>query len=381
MEGVVLMATFGAFKVRRGGTVRAAVAVTVSSIIALSACGGSDDGGSEGGSKVELRLSSIEAPTGAAGRSLDWWASEVGKRTDGRVTVKVFHAAALVPAADVLQALKTKRIDIGYVGGPFYPKELGLWQIASVPFVTSDAVGAANAFAKLYESNEPFEKQFSAQSIRPLMFLPIAPGLIASKSELTRTDQLKNKRLRAVGFLGQAAKSIGATPVALPTNEVYDNLERGTIEGVFGAQLDSIVPLGWGEAAPHLVDAQLGIYTSNAIAINSDVYDDLSSEDQKVIDTVSTEWQAEYLGLLATSEKASCDKLKAAGGEVTELAESEVDAMKSAVGDSLESSWSAASGASDDEATTFLDAYKKLLGEGSAASTYENGATLCAQQN
>ncbi|MEH6452931.1 MAG: TRAP transporter substrate-binding protein, partial [Psychromonas sp.] len=84
------------------------------------------------------------------------------------------------------------------------------------------------------------------------------------RKEINSVDDLKNLKMRIPGFAGEVLAKLGATPVNIPSGELYTSLERNTIDALewVGPSLDlrmgfhKIAPyyyMGWHEPATELM--------------------------------------------------------------------------------------------------------------------------------
>src|SRR5437667_101769 len=64
---------------------------------------------------ITLKAAEQLPPTGLASEELKWFADELGRRTDGKVTIQFFWSESLAKATDMIPALQNGIADIGAI--------------------------------------------------------------------------------------------------------------------------------------------------------------------------------------------------------------------------------------------------------------------------
>jgi TRAP-type C4-dicarboxylate transport system substrate-binding protein len=110
----------------------------------------------------------------------------------------------------------------------YTPGQFALTEVATMPFLVNDASAAAAAINKL----APTHLAAEFKDIHLMAILVTPPLYVHVRGDAKTLEGLKDKRIRATG---QGAtnffKKIGITPVAMPAPAVYENLQKGVIDG------------------------------------------------------------------------------------------------------------------------------------------------------
>lgn len=61
------------------------------------------------------------------GKHFKWWAEELDKRTGGKVKVNIFWIESLVKTKDMLPAIQSGFVDVGWIIGIYFPNNLRLY--------------------------------------------------------------------------------------------------------------------------------------------------------------------------------------------------------------------------------------------------------------
>lgn len=302
---------------------RSPVVVLGIAALALAACGGGDDSSEAEGETFEIRLASYQPPNAAEPETTERWAEDIEEATDGRVTFEFFYQEGLLPGGETLQGVGDGRAEMGYIADSYYPAELPLTSVASLPFHTHSLDAQGYAFAELYEENEEYRAEWEDQNVHVLTWQPVPPNVVAAKSEVSELDDLAGQQIRAIGYSSPAFEMAGMNPTALSQGEVYEALQRGVLDATSGGSLDILIDRDYQEVAPHFVEVNSGNYAVTMNVINKDLWESMPEDIQQIITEASDEYMENYVEILSDHEEEACDALLEAGGSATILPESE----------------------------------------------------------
>jgi TRAP-type C4-dicarboxylate transport system substrate-binding protein len=157
------------------------------------------------------------------------WADKVNKDGGGAIDVHVFVGYSLVNMLNTLDRVEGGVADLAFcILGPVssqFPKTL----VATLPFEAENAHEAGLALQRLYDKGVIADEWTKVK--------PIAFGVFANTSYHTvppvkTLADLKGVKVSVQGRLAaETLQTLGGTPISLPINEVYEALNRGTIQG------------------------------------------------------------------------------------------------------------------------------------------------------
>lgn len=353
----------------------------------LAACGG---GGEEPGAangeweKMNIVYASSLPEDSALNAGLQWWASELEKRTDGAITVEAHYSGSLVGAAELLPAVRDGRVDLAYVAAVINPAEWPLWAMSGVPFETSDPAGQMWAYQELYDKNEAYRKEWEKNGVHNMMQLALSPAVTGFKEPVEDVGDLAGRRVRMVGYAAAALNAVGMQTVALDPAELYESIERGVVDGYGAFPFDIVHTQGLHEVAPNMYDLGIGHYSASAYAANLDWWRSLDPKVQDLMTEVAKEYQTEQaIDVVMKAEQAACDAVSK-NAKVVVLDKAQQDEIKTRAGTAALDLWlkEATSRGVDEKAATafhdeFLAAYDKYQGE----SDYKSGLQACAERS
>lgn len=160
-----------------------------------------------------------------------WFAEQVGKRTGGRVVVETYVGGELYKHAQIVDAVTTGAVDIGFVPCAW--------------FTTRNPVFGLNDYFFLYTSFEHFQRiadeldkilkpLFEAQNAKFLHWFNYGDMACASNKPIVKPTDAKGVLIRAPNTtVVEMVKAVGGVPAAIAPEEVYDALGKGTIGAAY----------------------------------------------------------------------------------------------------------------------------------------------------
>ena len=238
---------------------------------------------------------SLDTIFGAA----DVFAKKVGELTGGKFTVTTHAAGELMPAFGVVDGVQNATVEMAHTA-PYYffGKDETFALGCAIPF----GLNSRQMSAWMVEGNglklmREFYKQYNIVN-----FMGGNTGAQMGgwyRKEMKSLADVKGLKMRIGGFAGKVLERIGGVPQNIPGGEIYQSLEKGTIDaaewvGPYDDQklgFNKVAPFyyypGWWEGGP-----QLDFY------VNSKAYEGLSSEYKAVVEAAAAvahvDMQAKY---------------------------------------------------------------------------------------
>lgn len=166
-------------------------------------------------------------------RVFDETAKMVSDATGGKFTIKLNYGETLSPAKEFLDGLSIGAFQSAWVT-PSYtpgrqPASTGL-DLPVLPVNTMKALMELQHNYLLLPDVEPDFKRWNTKYIA-VSTLPMYE-FVGKGQPIQTLDDLKGKRLRALGGLADVTRVFGASPNSLPSPELYGALDRGLLDGM-----------------------------------------------------------------------------------------------------------------------------------------------------
>lgn len=216
------------------------------------------------------------------------FANMVSQATGGKFEITVHAAGELVPAFGVVDAIQQNTIQAAHTA-PYYffGKDETFAFDCAIPF----GLSSRQMSAWMYDGNglslmRDFYAQFNIINF-PMGNTGTQMGGWYRK-EIKSVEDIKGLKMRIGGFGGRVLERIGGVPQNIPGGEIYQSLEKGTIDATEWVGPYDDGKLGFNEVAPYYYypgwwegGAQLSVY------FNKQEYEKLSPEYQAILEAAA----------------------------------------------------------------------------------------------
>ena len=210
-------------------TRRRFLALTASAV-ALSACGApkNSESGSENPVAATYFPPSYEDVFPAMSIMLESAAKEAG------LDFKMFDSAKLLDADQLMPGLFQGQADLVFQASSYISSSYPIFGAFELPFITESVAQTQRALTVEGPLYEIINKEIGKKGLRLLGNMPTNyEWLWSIDKPIQKPDDLKGMRIRTGGDLqAQVVKALGGSPVSMSSAEVYQALERGTIDGI-----------------------------------------------------------------------------------------------------------------------------------------------------
>jgi TRAP-type mannitol/chloroaromatic compound transport system substrate-binding protein len=238
----------------------------------------------------------------------DVFAKKVGEMSGGKFQITTHAAGELMPAFGVLDGVSNGTVEMANTA-PYYffGKDPTYALDCAIPF----GLNSRQMTAWMYEGNGlKLTREFYGK-VGIVNFPMGNTGAQMGgwyRKEIKSLADLKGLKFRVGGFGGKVLERIGVVPQNIPGGEIYQALEKGTIDAAEWVGPYDDLKLGFNKVAPHYYypgfwegGPQLSLY------VNQKAYEGLSAEYKAIIEAASTfahvDMQAKYDGRNAASLK------------------------------------------------------------------------------
>lgn len=255
--------------------------------------------------EMTLRAAQGIGSTGFASETLQWWADEIERRTDGRVTIEIFWGGSLVAWTDIPAAVASGAVDIGHVPSTYDPARTRLWMTLDMPFNVQDHWCAVYAGRKVTTENEHLAAELEKNNMVPLVGYDSGFQQYIASDPIPTLEDLEGRRMRSYGGARvNLHEELGITPVFMPFGEIYEAIERGVIDGSADVAIYIGNAFKLHEVANHFLVTGSGAAVAAPLAVmNKDVWDGLPDNLKTVIQEVSDEHDQRFAQQLIAEEE------------------------------------------------------------------------------
>lgn len=290
------------------------------------------------------------------------WAEDVAEATDGAVTVRVL-SKPLGPAPAHYDLARDGVADITYGLHSFVQDQRFVRsRIGQFSFLGDDAVATSKAFWNVYTGQ--LDAQQEHQGTKLLGLFMHGPGVFHNNvRRIEQVDDLQGLKIRTPGgYIADLMSNLGATTLFMSSNEVYEKLSRGVIDGVTFTY-EALTAFNLTDDIDYSMRTPGGIYnTTWFLVMNDDTWSDLSDENRQAIQRVSGEAFAELVGQAWNqADEQALGKLQDAGIEIYDAPKPVLSRIKQEAA-KLEADWAAQLDEQGYDGEAALEAFRERTG-------------------
>ncbi len=210
---------------------------------------------------------------------------DIKRETQDEIAFEIYSNAALVPAATTLSAVGDGVAQLGIVAASYTPSDLPLsGMLNDLGFITRDEFAAAFALTEIGVTNERMQNEYSVHNTvlagaysTPLYYFFCA-------SDVTDLASVKGRKIRTAGTAQNSwIASIDAIPVAVPMNDAYSGLERGSVDCVLADPTNLDTGFKLQEVIKTITMLEQGATTGATYVWNADFWKEIGPENRRKI--------------------------------------------------------------------------------------------------
>ena len=245
------------------------------------------------------------------------FASKVKEASGGKFEISVHAGGEIVPPFGVVDAVQQGTVECAHTA-PYYffGKDETFAMDCAIPF----GMNSRQLTAWMYEGNgmklfREFYKNFNIVNF-PMGNTGAQMGGWYRK-EIKKLSDLKGLKMRIGGFGGKVLERIGGVPQNIPGGEIYQALEKGTLDACewvgpyddeklgFNKVAKYYYYPGWWEGGP-----QLSLY------VNSKTWEGLSAENKAIVEAAASHAHVHMQAAYDAKNPAALKRLVAAGAQL-----------------------------------------------------------------
>ena len=256
------------------------------------------------------------------------FAKAVEERTDGRVKIETVYSNGLGKGNEIMTLAGRGAIDMASVVPGYYPDQLLFWKAYQIPFVFGSPREAMEISAEAYEALPVFQEELDRYNVKFLFHQPLGSYYLTGPDEnCTTVEALKGKKIRTFGAdIPKAVEAAGAVPVSVGVGEVYEALQRGTLDYSF-LNRGNILSNRLHEVGKFSCGPVMSI-AGHLIVIGKDSWDKLPEDVQQIMLEEAEKAGQAYIDSIDKLEDESGAAIEAAGGVIKEFPQAELDKWK-----------------------------------------------------
>jgi TRAP-type C4-dicarboxylate transport system substrate-binding protein len=264
---------------------------------------------------ITLRFAHFVPATTLEGKTMQDWANEVQKRTNGRVKINIYPGATLMPAGQIYDGITNEVADIGYGIFAYHRGRFPLTEVIDLPLGYKNPLVPSKLINEYYKKFRPKE----LEDVKVLFLEAHGVDIISTRKPISKLSEIKGMKLRASGLSAKIVNALGGSAVGLPITDTYDAMSKGVIQGLM---LDWGGLWNWkfGDLVKYHIQSP-GVASTVAFytVMNRDKWNSLPADIRIIIDKLDEEWIDRASKKWASWESLGKIELLKQGGKIVAL--------------------------------------------------------------
>ena len=233
----------------------------------------------------------------------DFWAETLSEKSDGALKAKVVGTLDQLntPGTGLLRQMGSGIFDVVVVCTDYIVSDCAALAGLDLPVLAPD-IQTARKIVDIYRPvlDRLFKDYFNA---KVLAVLPYPYQILFTNFPMDKgLESLSGKKIRASGWTtAKFIDALGGTGVTMPFGEVPQALSRGVVDGAITVSLSGY-SAKWHEVTKYLSPIPLGGWDYYVPVINYDVWDQMTKEEQDMLENIVTEFLQEPSWVMAGEE-------------------------------------------------------------------------------
>lgn len=164
-----------------------------------------------------------------------WFADEVNKRSGGKIKIRIFWAESMGKATELVDLVGSGAIDMAVTSPGFFPNKLPLFGATNSLMMQFKGNSAATrVMPEMVEKFPAIQDELKRANVYPIFFHGLTQYRPLCSKKIEKIEDFKGLKMRSWGeYIPLMWESLGATPVSVMTPDLYESLQRGTIDCTF----------------------------------------------------------------------------------------------------------------------------------------------------
>ena len=287
------------------------------------------------------------------------WAKEVQQKTNGRYKIKFYWDGTMGSTRDLPGLCANGVVDFFFSCFSYTPTIFPLTSVSELIYITENHHAASIALQDLYKTYKPLRDEWDRAGLKLYAANSFDSGIILTNTPISRHEDFNGLKIRALGPSATMLKLWGAQPVNIAYMEVYEALQRRTVQGILGP-LNSSYDMKFWEHAKYVTNVGMGIYIGGYTAMSRKTYDKMPNDMKAIFDTLGDDLMRLFYKRLDWVVRAQADKFIASPCILKKLNTEEIKRAEKATVPMAWESWIATASAKG-PAKELLELYKKKV--------------------
>lgn len=207
--------------------------------------------------------------------------TDLADSTDGNITLEIYPSGQLGNPDEQYNLAANGTADISLAVHGYTPGKFPLTGVSDLPFMSASSEEGSEIIWQLYDEFDELKDEHSG--VTPLWLFAGEPNqILSAKKEVKTIEDLKGMKVRSPSpLMSEMLEAVGAVPVSMPVNDIYESLNKGVIDAAM-AGLSTINDMKLHEVVKFISLTNVSS-SSMFVVMNTDVYEGLSDGNRDAV--------------------------------------------------------------------------------------------------
>lgn len=231
--------------------------------------------------KVEWKLGHFVPPQHPFSRWLEEWTKLVAEKSKGQLNITILPGGQMGPGQRYYELARTGQADVTWIVHGFTPGVFPLTEISNMPYLFGSGEIGSKVMNE-WELRKLLEPEH--KGVKVLLLFTHQPGNIHSARKPIRTvADIRGMRLRfPSSVVRDLIKELGGNPVLIPSPEIVENMQKGTLDGAFIDYGGAGLAFRMGPVTKYTTETYMYV-TSFGLIANEKSFEALTPELKKIV--------------------------------------------------------------------------------------------------
>ncbi len=236
--------------------------------------------------EVTLRMQTHYATEHPSGQLAAQFIDDVQTMSGGEIAIEMFYSSSVVATTETWDAAINGILDCDMTGGAYQTGKNPAFQFVGDIMGGYDTPWQQISWLYYGGGYEAAQELYNGQGMQLIGWWLYGQESLSSSTPLAGPEDLEGWKFRSPpGLETEIFAELGATPIVMDFTEIFTALETGIIDGADASGLYNNVGLGLYDIVKHATYPGFHSMPSDHLACNKDVWDGLSEQHRRIIDT------------------------------------------------------------------------------------------------
>ena len=239
-----------------------------------------------GAQEVTLRIQTHYASEHPSGQLAAQFIDDVQTMSGGEIAIEMFYSSSVVATTETFDAAINGILDCDMTGGAYQTNKNPAFQFVGDIMGGYDTPWQQISWLYYGGGYDAAQELYNAQGMQLIGWWLYGQESLSSSKPIAGPADLQGWKFRSPpGLETEIFTELGATPIVMDFTEIFTALETGIIDGADASGLYNNVGLGLYVIVTHATYPGFHSMPSDHLACNKDVWDGLSEQHRRIIDT------------------------------------------------------------------------------------------------